>query len=89
MGKKRSTEAAGEGGGRARLDLRADPAWLVRVERQAARRGISVTAYIKQAVSLALEADEQTDPLRRAEDPPAAEVPETEPGRGKGKRKGG
>jgi hypothetical protein len=47
---------------RDRIDLRADPAWVARVERQAERLGITVTAYVKQATSRALEADEATDP---------------------------
>lgn len=47
---------------RDRIDLRADPAWIARVERQAERRGITVSAYIKQAVSLAVEADEAREP---------------------------
>ena len=52
---------------RDRIDLRADPKWVARVERQAARLGISVTAYIKQATSRALEADEATDPRAEGE----------------------
>ena len=47
---------------RDRIDLRADPAWVARVERQAERLGITLTAYVKAAVSRALEADEATDP---------------------------
>ena len=50
---------------RDRVDLRADPAWVARLERQADRLGITITAYVKQAVSRALEADEATDPTLR------------------------
>lgn len=45
-----------------RFELRVDPDWLARVERQADRRGIGVAAYIRQAASLELEKDEATDP---------------------------
>lgn len=47
---------------RDRVDLRADPAWIARVERQATRKTIGLSAYIRQAVTAALEADEATDP---------------------------
>lgn len=47
---------------RDRIDLRADPAWVARVERQAERLGLGVSAYIRQATTLKLEADEATDP---------------------------
>jgi hypothetical protein len=48
--------------GRDRVELRADPAWLARVQRQADRLGVSVSAYIRQATTRQLEADEATDP---------------------------
>lgn len=53
---------------RDRVDMRAEPAWMARVERQAARLGISVTAYIKMATSRQLEIDEATDPELGGED---------------------
>lgn len=49
----------------ARFDMRVDPAWLSRVERQAERFGLSPTAYIRQATSARLEEDERTDPNRQ------------------------
>lgn len=47
---------------RDRIDLRAERAWVARVERQAERFGVSLSAYIRQAVSKQLELDEATDP---------------------------
>jgi hypothetical protein len=47
---------------RNRIDLRADPAWVARVERQAERLKINVSAYIRQATTKQLEADEASDP---------------------------
>jgi hypothetical protein len=47
---------------RDRIDLRADPFWIARIERQAARFGTNLSAYIREAVTLKLEADEQSDP---------------------------
>ena len=47
---------------RDRIDLRADPAWVARIERQAERFGINLSAYIREAVTIRLEADESTDP---------------------------
>lgn len=52
---------------RNRIDIRADPSWVARIEKQADRLGISLTAYVKQAVSRALEADELTDPSMQDE----------------------
>lgn len=46
---------------RDRIDIRASPQWIARVRRQADRYGISVSAYIKQAVSRQLEKDEPTE----------------------------
>ena len=62
LGKKKpkpSAEAA-----RDRIDLRADPAWVARIERQAERYGLTVSAYIRRAVSKELELDEQSDPTK-------------------------
>ena len=53
---------------RDRFEFRGEPDWFARLRRQARRRGISVTAYIKQAASLQLEADEATDPQLRSGD---------------------
>lgn len=47
---------------RDRIDLRVDPAWLERVERQCERHGINLTNYIKLAVTQLLESHEATDP---------------------------
>ncbi len=48
-----------------RLDLRVTPEMKERLERQAERHGISVSAYLKQAATRSLEQDEATDPDRR------------------------
>lgn len=48
--------------GRDRIDLRADPALIVRIQRQATRHGLSISAYIRLAVTRLLEHDEGTDP---------------------------
>lgn len=45
---------------RDRIDLRADPAWVARVEVAAKRFAISVSAYIRQAVTERMERDEAT-----------------------------
>lgn len=47
---------------RERVELRADPEWIRRIYRQATRLGISVSAYIRQAVTLRLERDEADEP---------------------------
>jgi hypothetical protein len=50
---------------RDRLDLRAEPAWIARVRRQADRFGMSISAYIRAKTTEALEKDEATDePLK-------------------------
>lgn len=46
---------------RDRLDLRAEPAWVARVRRQADRFGMSISAYIRAKTTEALERDEATD----------------------------
>lgn len=51
---------------RDRIDLRADPDWVARIERQAERHGISVSAYIRLAVTGRLESDEATDPTPKS-----------------------
>jgi hypothetical protein len=43
---------------RDRIDLRADPEWTARVQAQADRLGIALSAYIRMAVSERLERDE-------------------------------
>lgn len=45
-----------------RFDIRTDPEWLARVNRQADRQSLSAAAYIRQAVAEKLERDEATDP---------------------------
>lgn len=52
---------------RDRIDLRAEPAWIARVERQARRLGTSLSAYIRQATTRQLEKDEQSDPAGEGE----------------------
>lgn len=47
---------------RDRIDLRADPEWISRVQLQADRFGLPLSAYIRQATSERLEKDEATDP---------------------------
>lgn len=47
---------------RDRIDLRADPVWVARIEKQAERLGLNLSSYIRQAVTLKLEADEASDP---------------------------
>lgn len=50
---------------RDRIDLRCEAAWVARLTAQARRRGLTVSAYIRQAVTKELEADEATDPKRQ------------------------
>jgi hypothetical protein len=45
-----------------RLELRVDPAWLARVQQQADRHGLSVSAYLREAGTIRLERDEASDP---------------------------
>ncbi len=47
---------------RDRIDLRAGPAWIARVQRQAERLGMSLSAYIRMATTERVEEDEATDP---------------------------
>lgn len=47
---------------RDRVDLRADPTWVARVERQARRLGLNVSAYIRLATTRQLEIDEANAP---------------------------
>jgi hypothetical protein len=49
---------------RGRIALRADPAWIARVQAQADRLGIGLSAYIRQAVTRQLERDESEEPQR-------------------------
>lgn len=51
-----------QGGKRSRLEIRAEECWVARIEAQAARLGMTASAYIRAAVTRALEADESTDP---------------------------
>lgn len=52
-----------------RFELRAEETWLERVERQAARFGLTTAAYIRQAVQIKLEADEATETHKKPEAP--------------------
>ena len=47
---------------RERIDLRADAALVARIRRQADRRQINMSAYVRQAVAAFLEKDEASDP---------------------------
>jgi hypothetical protein len=47
---------------RNRVDLRGDPVWIKRIQAQAKRLGLSLTGYIKQAVTRQLEKDEAEAP---------------------------
>lgn len=50
---------------RGRIDLRADPEFVARVEAQAKRfGGIGLSAYIRAAVAERLERDEASDPSK-------------------------
>ncbi len=59
-----------------RFELRAEQAWLDRLEVQASRFGLTVASYIRQAVQIKLEADEAS----------AASSVEEEPEKPKGSR---
>jgi len=50
---------------RDRIDLRADPAWIARIQAQADRLGLGLSAYIRQAVTRQLEQDEAQAPRPR------------------------
>ena len=45
-----------------RIELRAEELWAQRVERQAERFNLGLSAYIRQAIQERLERDEATDP---------------------------
>jgi predicted HicB family RNase H-like nuclease len=47
---------------RDRIDLRAEPELVARLKRQAKRLGISMSAYIRLAVTRQVEQDESNDP---------------------------
>jgi hypothetical protein len=49
---------------RDRIALRADPAWIARVQAQADRLGIGLSAYIRQAVTRQFERHESEEPQR-------------------------
>lgn len=49
---------------RDRIDLRADKEWIARVETQAKRLGTGLSAYIREAVTRKLEADESSAPTQ-------------------------
>jgi predicted HicB family RNase H-like nuclease len=50
---------------RDRIDLRAEPTLIARANRQASRLGISLSAYIRQALTLKVEQDEAAEPEPR------------------------
>jgi hypothetical protein len=52
---------------RDRLEVRAEPEWIARVFRAAERFGLSLSAYIKLAVTERLERDEATAPAKKKE----------------------
>jgi hypothetical protein len=47
---------------RRRLELIVEPDWVTRIGVQADRLGLSISAYIRQAVTLKLEGDEASAP---------------------------
>lgn len=47
---------------RGRIDLRADPEFVARVQSQADRLGMSLSAYLRMAVTERLERDEASQP---------------------------
>jgi hypothetical protein len=51
---------------RRRLELVAEPEWIARLTVQAERLGLSVSAYIRLAVTERLERDESQAPAPRA-----------------------
>lgn len=51
---------------RDRIDMRADPEWIQRLTVQAARFGLTLSAYVRLKLTEALERDESTDPRNRA-----------------------
>jgi hypothetical protein len=51
-----------DSGPRDRIDLRAEPEWISRVEAAARRFGISLSAYIRLAVSERMERDAASQP---------------------------
>jgi hypothetical protein len=57
---------------RDRFDIRVDPEWLARIERQAERFGMAVAAYIRAGATEKLERDEATDPAVKPRTGPAA-----------------
>ncbi len=61
MAKKKPGEPSADAA-RDRVDLRVEPAWVARVERQAKRLGLTLSAYIRQATTRQLETDEASDP---------------------------
>lgn len=52
-------------GDRDRLELRAEPDWIGRIAVQARRLGISVSAYVRLAVTRQLETDEASQPASK------------------------
>ena len=51
---------------RDRIDLRAEPEFVARMQAQADRLGLSLSAYIRLSVTERLERDEATSPRRRS-----------------------
>jgi hypothetical protein len=45
--------------GRDRVDLRAEPEWIARVQAQADRLGMALSAYIRMATTKEVERDEK------------------------------
>ena len=54
---------------RRRLELVAEPEWIERVSKQAERLGISLSAYIRLAVTRSLESDEASQPASHSKKP--------------------
>ncbi len=54
VGRKKKTTGAME----ERFEMACTPEWLARLEAEAARQGVSASAYARQAITLKLDRDE-------------------------------
>jgi hypothetical protein len=50
------------------IQLRAEPAWIDRVNAEAERLGLSISAYVRLAVTERLERDEASHPRRKGKE---------------------
>ena len=72
VGRKRKPQEASDEPTIDRIDLRAEPGWVARVQRQAERFGLKISQYVRQAVSKQLEIDEASMPRPRKPRTPEA-----------------